>query len=74
MHIHHFPSRKIQIGLAAAVILSANALALIQMARIDLESQLVEMGYLSEEGEEAEIYIIPPRKPDFSARRLNGQA
>lgn len=74
MHVHNFPNRKIQIGLLVAMIFAANALAMVQMVRIDLQSQLVEMGYLSEEGDEAELYFIPPRKPDFSARFAHKEA
>lgn len=74
--MHNFSNRKLHIGILVAVIFSANALAMVQMARIDLQDQLVEMGYLSEEGAEAGAYIapfVPPRKPDFSDR-TNGQA
>ncbi len=75
MHITNFSNRKFHIGLLVAVIFGANALAMVQMARIDLQDQLVEMGYLSEEGVEAGAYMapIPPRKPDFS-RRVNERA
>lgn len=73
MYTPHFSNRKFHICLLVAVIFGTNALAMVQMARIDLQDQLVEMGYLSEEGAEAGDYIIPPRKPDFSSR-LNGRA
>lgn len=74
MHLHSLSGRKIQLGILVAAIFGANALAMIQMVRIDLQSQLVEMGYLSEEGDEAEMYFIPPRKPDFSNRFTHKEA